>query len=303
MASFSKTVKYQIIDEIKSRNKEKAVLFGMLSLCKELSSDKLKFTTENEETADFLYHKLKSCCNVSEINLSETKKRGRSTYNVSVSGKSEIDKIKSFTGGIGRYNLKDLKGNDCASVIAGVFLAVGSVTDPNKEYHMEFVLPSVELCNDLGLLFIESFGIIAKHVSRKNSEIVYLKESENIEDMLTLMGASKSTLEMINVKILKNVRNKVNRVMNCENANIERTVRASEKQIEDIELIEKTVGLDILPDDIYETARLRYENPELTLKELGELFKPAISKSGVNHRLEKIKAVADNIRKNGGTNK
>ncbi len=303
MTSFSQTVKYQIIEDIKSRNKIRAVLFGILSVCKELSADKLMFATENEDTADFLYSKLKSLCKVSDIHLSVSARRKHSTYNVSVNGSNEIEKIRSFTGGIGRNNLKDLHGNDCASVVAGVFLAAGSVTDPNKEYHMEFVLPSIELCNDLGLMFIENFGILAKHVSRKNSEIVYLKESENIEDMLTLMGASKSTLEMMNIKILKNVRNKVNRVMNCENANIERTVKASEKQIEDIELIEKTVGLSTLSDDLFETARLRYENPELTLKELGELFKPRITKSGVNHRLEKIKAVADSIRNNGGTEK
>ncbi len=303
MASFSQTVKCQIIDGIKSRDKEKAVLYGMLSLCKELKKDKLVFVTENEETSIFLYDRLKTCCKVKDISLISSKKRNHSTFCITVRGESEIDKIKSFTGGIGTDNLKDLKGNDCASVIAGVFLAVGSVTDPNKEYHMEFVLPGVELCNALGLMFIENFSILAKHVTRKRSEIVYIKESENIEDMLTLMGASKSTLEMMNVKILKNVRNKVNRVMNCENANIERTVMASEKLIEDIELIEKTVGLDTLPDDISLTARLRYENPELTLKELGELFVPKISKSGVNHRLEKIKSVAENIRNNGGQKK
>lgn len=304
MASFSHIVKGQILESLNTPKKASYALYGLLSLAKTVSDKKIMFTTENEDIALFLIKELKSICKDKNVSLSKADKRGHSAFSVSVEDKDDIKRIFDTLGDV-RIGLKrdELPQNCIGYVVSGVFLAVGNVTDPNKEYHLEFVVPSVEVCNDLGLMLLDNFSILAKHTSRKNSEIVYIKESENIEDMLTLMGASKATLEVMNVKILKNVRNKVNRVMNCENANIERTVKASEQQIEDIELIDKTVGLDYLSDELYEIAVLRYENPEFTLKELGESLTPKISKSGVNHRLEKIKAIAGSIRENGGSKK
>lgn len=304
MASFSHIVKGQILESLNTPKKVSYALYGLLSLAKTVSDKKIMFTTENEDIANFLTKGLKTICKVKNITLSKADKRGHSAFSVSVEDKDDIRLIFNTLGDV-RIGLKsdELPQNCIGYVVSGVFLAVGNITDPNKEYHLEFVVPSVEVCNDLGLMLLDNFSILAKHTSRKNSEIVYIKESENIEDMLTLMGASKATLEVMNVKILKNVRNKVNRVMNCENANIERTVKASEQQIEDIELIDKTIGLDSLSDELYEIAVLRYENPEFTLKELGEAITPKISKSGVNHRLEKIKAIANDIRDNGGSEK
>lgn len=304
MASFSQLVKSQILESLNTPKKASYALYGLLCLAKTVRDDKIMFTTENEDVARFLTKELETICKVKNICLEKSDKRGHSVYSVLIEDKDDIKYIFDTLGDI-RIGLKsDALPSDCIGyVVSGVFLAVGNVTDPNKEYHLEFVVPSVKVCNDLGLIILDNFSILAKHASRKNSEIVYIKESENIEDMLTLMGASKATLEVMNVKILKNVRNKVNRVMNCENANIERTVKASEQQIEDIELIEKTVGLDSLSEELYEIAVLRYENPEFTLRELGELLTPKISKSGVNHRLEKIKAIAGDIRDNGGSKK
>lgn len=304
MASFSQIVKSQILESLNTPKKAAYALYGLLSLAKTALDDKIMFTTENEDVANFLTKELKTICKVKNIYFEKSDKRGHAVYSVLIKDKDDIKRIFDTLGDV-KMGLKSdaLPSDSIGYVVAGVFLAVGNVTDPNKEYHLEFVVPSIEICNDLGLILLDNFSILAKHTSRKNSEIVYIKESENIEDMLTLMGASKATLEVMNVKILKNVRNKVNRVMNCENANIERTVRASEHQIEDIELIEKTVGLESLSDELYEIAVLRYENPEFTLKELGESLTPKISKSGVNHRLEKIKAIANDIRDNGGIKK
>ena len=305
MASFSHIVKSQIIESLNTKKKSSYALFGLLSVAKTVQDNKIMFTTENEEIADFFTKELKAICGVKNTVISKSDKRGHLSFSVAIEEKDDIKRIYETIGDI-KTGLKSdaLPSSDCIGyVVAGVFLAVGNITDPNKEYHLEFVVPSVDVCNDLGLILLDNFSILAKHTSRKNSEIVYIKGSENIEDMLTLMGASKATLEVMNVKILKNVRNKVNRVMNCENANIERTVKASEQQIEDIELIERTVGLDSLSDELYEIAMLRYENPEFTLKELGESLTPKISKSGVNHRLEKIKAIANDIRDNGGRKK
>ena len=147
---------------------------------------------------------------------------------------------------------------------------------------------------------IENYGIIPKQTERKNSQVVYIKESENIEDMLTLMGAVNSSLEIMNIKILKDIRNKINRAVNCDNANIEKTLRASEKQIEDIELIESTIGFGELSEDLREIAELRLENPGYTLKELGQALSKPISRSGANHRLARISKIAEDIRKKQG---
>ncbi len=182
-------------------------------------------------------------------------------------------------------------------VVGGIFLACGSVNNPEKKYHMEFVMPSLELCNSLGLLLIDNYGIVPKHVERKHYQIVYIKDSENIIDILTMMGAQMASLEIMNVKMMKDVKNKINRSMNCDNANIDKALGAAERQISDIELIDSTMGLDSLPDTLRDIARIRYENIDFTLKELGAAMEPPISRSGANHRMQKIAEIAENIRK------
>ena len=183
---------------------------------------------------------------------------------------------------------------------AGIFLACGSVNDPSKKYHMEFVMPTLDLCNDLGLLLIERHEIIPKHVERKGAQVMYIKESENIIDMLTLMGATMCSIELMNVKMEKDVRNKINRAMNCDNANIDKTLRAAERQVADIELIDQKIGLSALPEQLKEMAELRLENPDYNLKQLGAEMVPPISRSGANHRLQKLSEIAEELRKKHG---
>ena len=158
-------------------------------------------------------------------------------------------------------------------------------------------MPTLELCNSLGLLLIDNYGIIPKHVERKHYQIVYIKDSENIIDILTMMGAQMSSLEIMNVKMMKDVKNKINRSMNCDNANIDKALGAAERQITDIELIDSTMGLDNLPDNLREIAKVRYDNIDYTLKELGAALDPPISRSGANHRMQKIAEIAESIRK------
>ena len=153
-------------------------------------------------------------------------------------------------------------------------------------------MPFEELCTDLKKL-LERLGIMSKYVERKGLYVLYFKGSEDIEDMLTLMGATKSSIELMNVKILKVVRNKANRIANCDAANIERTLKASEKQIEDIEYIMNTEGLESLTPELRNMAELRLENPDVSLKELGEM---PVGRSGANHRLKKLMEIADQIR-------
>ena len=179
--------------------------------------------------------------------------------------------------------------------LRGVFLTSGSVIDPLKEYHFELVVPYFNLCGDLQR-FVAEHGIDLRQTRRKGTYVLYLKESEHIEDMFTFMGAVKSTLELMNVKIYKDVRNKVNRVTNCETANITKTVAASSRQIEDIETIWRLRGREYLPPELRELAELRCENPELSLRELGDSLETPISRSGVNHRLQRLAEIAAELR-------
>lgn len=299
--SFSYNVKKEIIEKINTKPKADACLMGILAYCNELSDREILFLTENKAVADFFI------LNVNRITEDDSavkvttveKKNGVVLYSLEVSGENNrIYLLDYFQMDQSRRLTKDElpKEKFYPYLIGGIFLACGSVNNPEKKYHMEFVMPSVELSNDFGLLMIENYAITPKYVERKNAHIVYIKESENIIDILTLMGASMSAIEIMNVKMMKDVRNKINRAVNCDNANIEKSLRAAEKQIRDIELIDSVEGLDSLPDNLLEIAQLRYENPDYNLKQLGEALDPPISRSGANHRLQKIADIANEIR-------
>lgn len=195
-----------------------------------------------------------------------------------------------------RINRGVLEEDECyGAFLRGVFLSCGSIANPDKGYHLEFVIPYQNLSLDL-LKILTDYGLKAKHIIRKYSHVIYLKESESIEDLLTLMGAVNSSLELMGIKIQKNVRNKINRQMNFESANMSRSIEAGLAQVEAIEIIERKQGLDSLSDELKEVAILRRENPDMSLKQLGENLKIPISRSGVNHRLMKIIEIADKYR-------
>jgi len=176
--------------------------------------------------------------------------------------------------------------------LRGAFLGGGSISDPDKSYHMEFVTNSEEFAISLKDL-INSIGLNSKIVPRKSNYIVYLKESEQISDLLSVIGAHNALLSLQNTKILKEMRNNVNRIVNCETANLSKTVNAAVRQVEDINLIQRTIGISNLPNNLQEIAQIRVEYEDMTLKELGEMLDPPIGKSGVNHRLRKIGEIAE----------
>lgn len=179
--------------------------------------------------------------------------------------------------------------------IRGAFLAAGSVSDPRKSYHFEIVCGTGGQAEYLKEM-INSFDVDAKVVMRKHSYIVYLKEGSQIVDALNVMGAPLALMEMENVRIMKEMRNSVNRKVNCETANIKKIVSAAVRQREDIEFIRDTVGLEKLPDGLKDMALARLEFPDLPLKELGESMDPPLGKSGVNHRLRKLSEIAARLR-------
>uniref|UniRef100_UPI004056DAA3 DNA-binding protein WhiA n=1 Tax=Agathobacter sp. TaxID=2021311 RepID=UPI004056DAA3 len=180
--------------------------------------------------------------------------------------------------------------------IRGAFMATGSMSDPNKAYHFEIVCKTRAQAQRLQEL-MQEFETDAKIVERKSHHVVYLKEGSQIVDMLNVMEAYVSLMNLENVRILKEVRNSINRKVNCETANINKTVSAAVKQIADIERIRDTVGLDALPVPLREVARVRLEHPDAPLKELGDYLSPPVGKSGINHRLRRIAAFAEKLDK------
>ncbi len=176
--------------------------------------------------------------------------------------------------------------------LRGAFLVCGTMSDPAKSYHLEFVLHD-ESKTALLLKVLNAFELDAKVTHRKNNSVVYIKESEKIVDMLNIIGAHKILLELENLRIIKEMRGNVNRQVNCETANITKTVNACARQLDAIRRLEHTAGLSSLPPHLEEIARIRLNQPDISLSELGRLCTPPLGKSGVNHRLNKIIEIAD----------
>lgn len=181
------------------------------------------------------------------------------------------------------------------SFLKGAFLMCGAVSNPEKEYHVEIAAPTEEFA-EFVIKIMNYFEIQAKKTCRKAKYVVYLKRSEEIADLLTLLGATNSVLKLENVRIKKGVSNQVNRLVNCDNSNINRTMDAAAAQIQDIQYLAEQVGLDKLAKPLREVAEVRVNNPDTSLSGLGELLEPPIGKSGVNARLRKISELARRLR-------
>ncbi len=183
----------------------------------------------------------------------------------------------------------NIENFDCCfgAFLRGAFISCGIITDPKKEYHLEFDVAHKNKSIDLCELF-KKFSAVPKESDRNGMKIVYFKDSSHIEDILTVIGAQTAVMELIGEKIFKDVRNNVNRKVNCDNANIKKTFNAAAKQIEAIMKLKDSGKFDDLPSDLKEIATLRLENPEMTLSELGANLSTPLTRSGVNHRLKKI---------------
>ncbi len=189
-----------------------------------------------------------------------------------------------------------IKNTCCArAYLRGAFLCAGSMSDPEKSYHLEFVCGRRAQAEQIQSI-IQEFQIEAKIIKRKKYHIVYLKEGAGIVDLLNVMEAHVSLMKLENLRIVKEMRNSINRRVNCETANISKTVTAASKQTEDILLIRDRYGFENLPDNLRQMAEVRLEYPDAALKELGEYLEPKVGKSGVNHRLRKLSEIADAIR-------
>ena len=281
-----------------------ALLYGFLLFSHKFSADEISFSVVHEPTARLFAESLATHCGISAKIVFHERARG-TLYKVSIEKASERRKVldafyhvpKEPTLRINRANIENEE--DVQYFLRGAYLVCGSLTDPNKEYHLEFGVSYMNLCKDL-LALVGEVLPQPKSTVRRGAYIVYYKESENIEDMLTYIGAVMSSLEMMNIKIEKDIKNRVNRRMNCDNANMDKTLNASLQQVEDIKYIFENAGESYLPDELLQVANLRIENPEMSLRELCESVEPPLSRSGINHRLKKIGEIANALR-NGKT--
>ena len=253
------------------------------------------FRTENREIAEKYCLLLKKLFGLQDTEPQEDKnKRGRKSWCVGVSDPEAVSRIcETMEHAIVR--------KDCCrrAFLRGAFLVAGSISDPNRSYHCEIVCDDEESAALLETV-LNDLHLHARVSRRKTHFIVYVKESSEIADVIGLMGARVALMDYENIRILKEMRENVNRKVNCETANINKTVSAAVRQIEDIRLIEKTIGFRGLPKGLDEIAQIRLQYPEATLQELGQMMNPQVGKSGVNHRLRKLGKVAEAIRGDQG---
>ena len=310
--SFSKEVKEELSRQLPSARHcciaETAAIISLCGHVKISSQDRfsVKIHTENIAVARKYFTLLKKTFNiVAEITIRQNAylKKGR-TYTITVNNHEEAVKILTtckllddgdIVENMSVYDNTVIMNSCCKrAFVRGAFIASGSISTPEKFYHFEIVCNSYDKAVQLSDL-IKSFDIESKIVERKKYFVVYIKDGAGIVDILNVMEAHVALMNLENVRILKEMRNSVNRKVNCETANLNKTVAAAVKQTMDIKYIQDTVGLSILPEALRQLAEIRLDNPDVSFKELGALLDPPVGKSGVNHRLRKISEISKNL--------
>lgn len=315
--SFSSRTKEELVnDKLKKPCCRLAALSALVQMSGSLQlagggKKRLRLTTESYAVARWAVQLAKSLYPLeTEILVRERKRLGKNrSFAILLSG-AAVEQVLFDTGLMRRteegYSIEGgvpeaLVAEKCRrrAFLRGAFMGGGSVSDPSKGYHLEFVVRSerlaCELCDALN-----GYDLNAKVVLRKGSNVVYLKESEKITDFLTLIGAHGALLDLENVRIYKDFRNHLNRQVNCETANIFKTVSAATRQIENIQYLIAHEGFKTLSPALRETAEVRINHPDATLSELGELLSEPIGKSGVNHRLRRLETIALELKSEKG---
>lgn len=300
--SFSSDVKAELLSNIMSteaRHCKIAQLLAIINVCGFVSVDDCdKFVVIHNENSDILELSLKliteifnstAVCNDNEVVIRDEKLIDSMVKILGIKDSNDFSLNPPI-------DERCVSKNCCRRMyIRTAFVCCGSVNDPSKHYHLEFVDNDYDHSKSLVEL-ISDFGIEMKIVERKNRFVIYCKESEQIVDLLNVMSAYKALLEFENLRVVKEVRNNVNRIVNCETANINKVVSTAFRQIEDINYIIDRVGLNYLPYNLRVIAEARLKYPDASLKELGEHITPPIGKSGVNHRLKKIHELVKNLK-------
>ena len=314
--SFSSDVKEELSAHIsKSRHCQIAQFAGIFVFCGRIinreSKTILRIQTENSSVEAACKELMKAAFGTNFISCGdEFSQKKNGVYIIEVTQNEAvimilkalkfIDDSVNFNNTTGLIDNRIVKLNCCKrAFIRGAFLAAGSISAPEKFYHFEIVCSDNQKAEHMKYI-LNSFELDAKIVQRKNHFVVYIKEGDKIVDVHNIMEAHKALMNLENVRIMKEMRNNVNRQVNCETANINKTVSAAVKQIEDIQFLNATIGLEALAPQLKEIAYLRLENADASLKELGSMLDPPVGKSGVNHRLRKISVLAKEMREKRG---
>lgn len=282
-----------------------AMAYGMLLFAREFDRSGISIMTEHEAVARTYQSLLQQTAGVlPQVHCSQA-----GNYTVAVKENDVSAVLSAFSVSenaaitrVNRGNLPNESGEEegmnccCNAFFKGAFLSCGTISDPNKSYHLEFVVPYRMLSFDLMKLLTEA-GVKAKHMVRRYVNVIYVKDSESIEDLLGLMGAPMSAFEIMNIKIYKNIRNVSNRRANFDEANLTRVAAAACEQIYAIRVIREAGQFGLLAPDVRAVAEAREANPDASLRELGRLFTPELSVSAINHRLKKLIALAAAIEK------
>ena len=311
--SFSYDVKEEMAKHTSSaRRCQIAELAAVIAFCgslrKENGLDALVISMDRESLFRKCFTLLKKTYNIDDASARALPGKGDSNgrYEIVITdydkvwdifkGLKLIDRESSFSGFSHSIDPLLIKNACCRrSYLRGVFLCAGSMSDPGKGYHLEMVCESSEQAEQIAQV-LSTFEIEAKTICRKKYFVVYIKEGSAIVEFLGLCEAHVSLMEFENRRILKEMSNSINRKVNCEAANIAKTVRAANRQVEDILYLQKGYGFHKLPGSLREMAQVRLDNPDATLQELGKLLDPPVGKSGVNHRLRKLSELADERR-------
>lgn len=300
--SFSSDIKVELCGvELKRECCLRAECYGVWLFSKCFTLRESAFVTETGPVARRMLELAAAGAGVSGELTFGVSRRKKPAYRVSLPEESSRLAMLEDFGHTGqetsvRVNRANLENECCtAAFLRGAFLTCGTATDPSKEYHLEFAVPHKNLANDLYTLLceVEAFPLSPSLVSRKSGYVVYLKESGPIEDLLTYLGAPGAAMHLMQVKMYKEVKNNINRKTNFETANMDKTYSASARQTAAIAAISDTMGLESLPEELQELARLRLENPDMTLREMGARL--GITRSGVNHRLQRLLRLGEDI--------
>ena len=277
----------------------RAEAYGILLYCNTFSSTEVRIITENPNFAARLPKLFHRAFNLRFDRQPEPGTPGKMVFQIT--DRKKLDHIINLLGYDPRQNLvlhinfAMLEEECCrASFLRGIFFAGGSLTDPQKRYHLELTTSHLQASRELDVLLREC-GYPPKSVARNSSFVTYFKQSDQIEDFLTLIGAPVAAMKIMSAKLEKDLRNSVNRRLNCDSANLDKAVLAAQEQLEAIRKLQTAGLLEQLPDKLQQTAALRLENPELTLSELAEEFDPPVTKSCLNHRLRKISELAKDL--------
>ena len=295
--SFSSNVKAELCkDSLSKKSCAVAEGYGVLLYCNTFSSTEIRIITESRDFAARLPRLFKKAFGITFDQEPAAQDRGKLQFAISSEDKIakifetlQMDLKASLTLHVNFGMLEEEA--ECMAYLRGAFLAGGSVTDPAKRYHLEMTTSHYKVSRETCALLIEC-GFSPKELSRGGNNILYFKQSDYIEDFLTAIGAQVSAMGVMEAKVEKDLRNGVNRRVNCETANLTKVVDASMEQVAAIKKLQKRGQLKDLPPKLRETAKLRLDNPEATLQELAAMQDPPVSKSAMNHRMRKLVALA-----------